>query len=224
VRPSLDSALLFVRAEPEAAVAPRPPGRGARVREPGGAAGVTADAAARLSFDEIYEAYFDFVWCNARRLGVPEASVDDAVQEVFLVVHRRLGEFEGRSSLKTWLFQIVLRVASNQRRANRRKSPFTDPRAAPVDADAIADERAGSPDDGLARRQGVRLLYKLLGELDDDKRAVFVLAELEQMSAPDIAEALGVNVNTVYARLRAARRQFEQAIAREHARDTWRAG
>ena len=68
----------------------------------------------------------------------------------------------------------------------------------------------------------MRRPHRLLDELDDDKRAVFVLAELEQMSVPEIAEALGENVNTVYARLRAARREFEQLVSREQARDTWR--
>ena len=175
-----------------------------------------------LAFEDIYERYFDFVWCNVRRLGVPEALTDDAVQEVFLVVHRRLREFEGRSSFRTWIFGIVLRVASDQRRALRRKSPHACDASASVDADTIADERTASPHEATARSQAVRLLYKLLDELDDDKRAVFVLAELEQMSIPEIAESLGANVNTVYTRLRAARREFEQAVAREKARDTRR--
>ena len=182
----------------------------------------SAPAEETLVFEDIYERYFDFVWCNVRRLGVPEASVDDAVQEVFLVVHRRLPEFEGRSSFRTWLFGIVLRVASEQRRALRRKSPHACAGNAPVDADSIADERTASPHEATARSQEVRLLYKLLAELDEEKLAVFVLAELEQMSIPEIAESLGANVNTIYARLRAARRAFEQAVAREKARNAWR--
>lgn len=181
-----------------------------------------AESCYPLSFEQVYERHFDFVWCNVRRLGVPEASVDDAVQEVFLVVYRRLGEFEGRSSVKTWLFAIMLRVVRDHRRALRRKSPHAHSSGASVDADTVADERAVNPHDCTVRSQGLRLLVKLLGELDDDKRAVLVLAELEQMSAPEIAEALGVNLNTVYARLRAARREFEQALAREQARTAWR--
>ena len=175
-----------------------------------------------LGFDEVYERHFDFVWRNARRLGVPDAQVDDAVQEVFLVVHRRLGEFEGRSSLRTWIFGILVRVAADHRRALRRKSPHTRSRDAAVQADTTADEAAQDPHDRMVRREGVRLLHRLLDELDDDKRAALVLAELEQMSVPEIAASLGANVNTVYARLRAARRDFEQAVARERARDAWR--
>jgi len=173
-------------------------------------------------FEAIYEEHFDLVFRNIRRLGVPEALVDDAVQEVFLVVYRRLGQFEGRSSLKTWIFSIVMRVASDHRRSIRRKSPHVQNPEMAVDAEDIADERSESPHDRMERREGVELLHRLLDELDDDKRIVLVLAELEALTVPEIADTLGENVNTIYARLRAARRDFEQAVARERARDTWR--
>jgi RNA polymerase sigma-70 factor, ECF subfamily len=174
-----------------------------------------------LDFEAVYDDQFDFVYRNVRRLGVPAAHVDDAVQEVFLVVHRRLGEFEGRSSVKTWIFGILARVAADHRRSLRRKSPHLRSPGGVVEPDTIVDERDG-PHEAIARAEGVRLLHALLDELDDDKRVVLVLAELEQMSAPEIAESLGCNLNTVYARLRAARREFEQAAQRERARDTWR--
>jgi RNA polymerase sigma-70 factor (ECF subfamily) len=178
--------------------------------------------AARPSFEAVYDEHFALAWRTVRRLGVPEALVDDVVQEVFLVVHRRLGEFEGRSSLKTWVCAIVARVASDARRSLRRKSPHTRSADAAVDADTIADESSADPHERTVRNEGVRLLHRLLDELDDDKRVVLVLAELEQMSVPEIAEALGENVNTAYARLRAARRDFEKAALRERARDDWR--
>ena len=174
------------------------------------------------TFELVYEQCFDLAWRNLRRLGVPDGQIDDAVQEVFLVVHRRLADFEGKSTLKTWVCAIVARVASDHRRALRRKSPHTRTPDAAVDADTVADERGGDAHDRTVKREGVRLLHRLLDELEDDKRAVLVLAELEQLSAPEIAEALGENVNTVYARLRAARRDFEQAAQRERARDEWR--
>lgn len=179
-------------------------------------------AAARLSFEAVYDEHFALVWRTVRRLGVPDALVDDVVQEVFLVVHRRLDDFEGRSSLKTWVCAIVARVASDARRSLRRKSPHTRSADAAVDADTVADEDAANPHERTARNEGVRLLHRLLDELDDDKRVVLVLAELEQLSVPEIAEALGENVNTVYARLRAARHAFEKAALRERARDDWR--
>lgn len=187
----------------------------------GAAATSTLEAAAPLDFEEIYDTCFDFVWRNARRLGVPDEHLDDAVQEVFLVVHRRLADFEGRASVKTWLFGILVKVAADHRRAVRRKSPHARSAGGVVDADTVPDE-AERADERMVQSEGVRLLRKLLDELDDDKRAVFVLAELEQMSAPEIALALGLNLNTVYARLRAARVDFNQFALRERARDTWR--
>lgn len=174
------------------------------------------------SFEVIYDEHFDLVFRNIRRLGVPEALVDDAVQEVFLVVYRKLGQFEGRSSLKTWIFSIVTRVASDHRRSIRRKSPHTRNADASVEADDIADERSESPHERIERLECVQLLHRLLDELEDDKRIVLVLAELEAMTVPEIADTLGQNQNTIYARLRAARREFEQAVARAKARDTWR--
>lgn len=174
-----------------------------------------------LPFEDLYKEHFAFVWRNVRRLGVPEALVDDAVQEVFLVVHRRLEEFEGRSSLRTWIFGIAARVASHHRRAIRRKD---DGRLGlwRVEADGVSDDSAADPYDHTERSQGARLLHRMLDALDDKKRAVFILAELEQMSAPEIAEALGINVNTASARLRAARQELNEAVAREKARDGWR--
>jgi RNA polymerase sigma-70 factor (ECF subfamily) len=168
-----------------------------------------------VSFEAVYERHFDFVWRNVRRMGVSDGAVDDAVQDVFLVVHRRLGEFEGRSSLETWLFGIVLRVVRDHRRARARR----DTRLAEVQvtAETIGQPSGEGPHDDVARRQAVALLYRLLDELDEDKRAVFVLVELEERSVPEVAAALGLNLNTAYARLRAARQQFEAAMARQTA-------
>lgn len=170
-------------------------------------------------FEVIYDEHFDLVFRNIRRLGVPDAAVDDAVQEVFLVVYRKLGQFEGRSSLKTWIFSIVTRVASDHRRSIRRKSPHHKNAGDIIDVDQLEDERFEGPHDRLERLEGVKLLHRLLDELDDDKRIVLVLAELESMTVPEIADSLGENQNTIYARLRTARREFEQAVMRARARD-----
>jgi RNA polymerase sigma-70 factor (ECF subfamily) len=173
------------------------------------------------AFEAVYDATFDVVWRNLRRLGVPDAQLDDAVQEVFLVVHRRLSEFEGRASLKTWVCAIVTRVASDHRRVLRRKSPGATSGESPVDPDSVPDA-APDPQASAEREEGVRRLHALLDALDDDKRTVLVLADLEELAVPEIAEALGENLNTVYARLRAARKDFEQLAARARARDDWR--
>jgi RNA polymerase sigma-70 factor, ECF subfamily len=182
---------------------------------------VAPPAVLAVPFEQLYAQHVDFVWRNLRRLGVPDAQVDDAVQEVFLVLHRRRTEFEGRASLRTWLFRILLRVAADQRRSARRKSPLAWWRGEAIDVETVPDP-AASPHEETARREAAAALHRLLAGLDDDKRAVFVLAELEQMAMPEIAAALDVNLNTAYARLRAARRDFERAVARLQARDAWR--
>ena len=145
------------------------------------------------------------------------------MQEIFLVVHRRLAEFEARASMKTWLFGIVLRVVRLYRRTLRRK-PAQLGGAATMDPDVdrLHDPAARGPHERIAEREAVRALHAILDELDDEKREVFVLAELEQMTVPEISEAVEVNVNTVYSRLRAARRDFDQAVLRHRAREQWR--
>jgi RNA polymerase sigma-70 factor (ECF subfamily) len=158
-----------------------------------------------LSFDQVYDQYFDFVWANLRRLGIPSAHLEDAVQELFIVVHRRLGEFAGRSSMKTWLAGIAWRIASEHRRHESRKGGGT-----PVPDTLVAPGR--DPLGAAMHAESVRQLDALLNELDEDKRVVFVLAELEQMSVPEIAQALDVNMNTVYSRLRAARMIFDDVL------------
>ncbi len=180
--------------------------------DPSGAV-APVDHDVEYDFSQIYEEYFDFVWRSVRRLGVAERALDDAVQDVFIVVHRRLGDFEGRSTLKSWIFGIARRVAKDHRRRARRKE-----RGESL-PDGLADSRTPSPLDSAAKAQAVALLHQLLDTLDDDKREVFVLAELEQMTVPEIAAAISINVNTVYSRLRAARRAFDQAVRRHQARE-----
>lgn len=169
-----------------------------------------------LVFDDVYREHFAFVWRAAKRLGAGEGSLDDVVQEVFVVVHRRLGDFEGRSSVKTWLFGIALRVVRDHRRAVRRR-----PVEPAVDVDTLQSS-ANGPAEHAEKAEAVRVLHALLDQLADERREVFVMADLEQMTMPEIADALGINVNTAYARLRLARQEFEQALARHRARDEWR--
>jgi len=157
-------------------------------------------------FDTVYAENVDFVWRNLRRLGVPDGHIEDACQDAFLVAYRRLGEFAGRSTIRTWLFAIALRVASEHRRKLRRTDGF----------DVLLDEQPAAgptPEESAERREAAILLEQFLAGLSDITRPVFILAELEQMTAPEIGEALGVNVNTVYSRLRLARQAFERAVA-----------
>lgn len=172
--------------------------------------GLSPPVAPPLSLESVYREHFKSVWRVLQRLGVPSAQLDDAAQDVFLVVHRKLDEVEPGSRLRNWVYAIAVRVACEyRRRAGRR-------RVEPLDDD-VADGRPGPARDSELR-DALRLLGQLLARLDEDKRVVFVLSELEQMSVPEIALVLGVNPNTVYSRLRSARKAFDAAHAR------WRAG
>jgi RNA polymerase sigma-70 factor, ECF subfamily len=168
------------------------------------------EARAVPSFQAIYSEFFRAMWRTLRRLGVERAQLDDAVQDVFIVVYRRLPEFDGRS-LRGWLYAIAVRVASDHRRgiAQRRSVPLPETLVDPGPDPAHASEL----------EESVRLLHQLLAELDEPKRTVFVLGELEELSVPEIATALAENQNTVASRLRAARERFDSAFRRHCARN-----
>jgi RNA polymerase sigma-70 factor (ECF subfamily) len=170
-----------------------------------------------MTFNQVYEEHFRFVWRSLRRLGVRESDVPDAVQDVFLVVHRRLAEFEGRSKVTTWLFGICFRVAHDRRKLAhvRRRAGDEEPLL------DCADERADVAAEA-ERRQGLALLEAILEELPLEQRAVFTLFELEGMSGEDIAETLEIPLGTAYSRLRIARDAFRRAIARLNAKDQFR--
>jgi RNA polymerase sigma-70 factor (ECF subfamily) len=164
-------------------------------------------------FAVVYDEYFAFVWRNVLNRGVPSSSVDDVVQEVFIVVHRKLREFEGRSSLKTWLAGIARRVVSDHVR-KRGNAPVGDP----LEVD-VASALAG-PAEALDAKVAARLVDGLLALMSDDQREVFMLHELEEMTGREIAESTGTNENTVHTRLRAARKIFQEGLARlEQGRD-----
>ena len=167
---------------------------------------------AHPTFEQLYDAHVEFLWRNARRLGVGDDAVDDVLQQVFLVVHRRLPEVSFAGSEKAWLFGVLLRVVRDHKRLLRRKSPHRF--FALTDPETLVDERGLRPDESLARAEAGALVQKWLDALDDDKREVFILAELEQLSAREIGEATGTNPSTVSSRLRAARHAFEAAAAR----------
>ncbi len=167
---------------------------------------------------EIYVAYFQSVWRNLRRLGVQDAVLDDAVQDVFLVVHRRYSEFERRSSLKTWIFGIVLHVAKDYRRATRRHVARTERYAQAVEGNTDGD----SPAQLAERREAVRILHAILEKLRYEERAVFVLVELEELSLREAAAACSLSLATCQRRLRSARTAFDAALKRHTDQPRWR--
>jgi RNA polymerase sigma-70 factor (ECF subfamily) len=164
-------------------------------------------------FNTVYEENFRFIWRAARRLGIAAADTDDVVQEVFVVAHRKLPEFEGRAPVRTWLYKILLLMVRHHVRAQGRK-PGHRPVAALDELEGLHAGRESGPAVAVERQDAARVLDRLLAHLDADKREVFVLAEIEELSAVEIAEILGANLNTVYSRLRVARQEFERAVQR----------
>jgi RNA polymerase sigma-70 factor (ECF subfamily) len=173
------------------------------------ATSASAASGAVPSFEVIYERYFDFVWASVRRLGVGSDSLDDVVQEVFIVIHSRLHTLEQPDSLRSWIYGVVRRTVSSYRRSQRTKLERESSLAAP----SISSEP--TPLELTERAGELRLLMKLLSGLDDAKREVFLLVELDELTVPEAAEALGIPLNTAYSRLRAARLAFEAALARQ---------
>ena len=147
------------------------------------AASAPRTCAEPLEFTAVFRQHFDFVWRALRSFGVPDSVLDDAVQEVFISVHRRLPEFEGRSSLKTWIYSVAYRTAQNHRRAVRRRD------TSPLDSNLVSGEPG--PGERLASAQAGRFVLGFLNQLPAERRDVFVLCVLEEMTAPDAAEILG---------------------------------
>jgi RNA polymerase sigma-70 factor (ECF subfamily) len=156
-------------------------------------------------FAAVFREHAPYVWRVMRRLGVREADAEDLCQEVFVVVHRRLGEFEGRSSLRTWIYGIAFRVASyHLRRAHVRREQPTE---------ELPEERRSAPQIAEVEREQARAMLDLaLRELDEDKRAVFVLYEIEGLEMKDVAEVVGCPLQTAYSRLHAARKRVTEII------------
>ncbi len=159
---------------------------------------LAATGASPPSMRTVFDEHARYVIRTLRHLGVKEADVEDVAQEVFVTVHRKLPEFEGRSKLRTWLYAICLRVASDHRRRAYvvRERVTENP---PVDG----GERTGDePDLSLESRAFVQ---QLLDTLDEDKRAVLVLYEIEGLTMREVAEVIGCPLQTAYSRLHAAR-------------------
>jgi RNA polymerase sigma-70 factor (ECF subfamily) len=165
-------------------------------------------AAVRMSIpsvDQIYEAHIGYVHRCLTRLGVRPDLVEDASHDVFVVVHQKLAAFDGNAPLTTWLYAIALRVA---RRYRERQAKAHAQRSEEVVS------AASSPEANADARGALALAQRALEMLDDVKREAFVLADIEQLSAPEIAEITGVPLPTVYTRLRAAREAFASAVRR----------
>ena len=167
-----------------------------------------------MSLQEIYERHADFVWRTVLRLGVSEAEARDAVQDVFLAVHAHLHQFEGRSSLATWIFVICRGVARERRRRDWRSRHLIADVAAEDEIDLRADVGRA-----VEHNQRLALLERILRGFPVEQRNVFVLFEIEKLTGEEIAEALSIPLGTVYSRLQLARRSFRQALTRSEAQE-----
>jgi len=160
-------------------------------------------------FEQIFRECAPYVWRLLGRLGVPASDVPDVAQEVFLVVHRRLPDFEGRSSVRTWIYSICVFVVrdSNRKRLRRREQVQME----------LPDLRAGNedaPDAALQRRHARQMVSEALSELSEEQREAFVLYELEELPITEIAQLLECPQSTVYSRLSVARRALRASFAR----------
>lgn len=184
--------------------------RGPR-REDGAAGAPATPRMPAFDLDAAFRGHHDFVWRSLAQLGVVEAAIDDAVQDVFVIAHRRGDDYDGRAPLRHWLYGIARNVALKHR-----------------DRLARARARSGTHDgepthecdeDLLLRRDAASVVERFLETLDGDQRVVFVLADVEGHSAPEIATMLAVKLNTVYSRLRLARGRFEQYVAAQRQKE-----
>jgi len=171
----------------------------------------------RPTFDQVYADTFPSVWRMALRLGVSDDHLEDVLQDVFLTVFRKLDQFEGRCSPKTWTLAITVRVVCNHRRMRQRKGAGHALSSNVGDPELIADS-GPDPHEQLARVEAIRAVHELIAGMDERRAKVFLLVELGGMRVSEIAKALGTNVNTTQARLRAARRDFERNLQRRQAR------
>jgi RNA polymerase sigma-70 factor, ECF subfamily len=172
-------------------------------------AGTSRETTAQPSdFQSVFAGHFSYVWAALRRLGVAERELEDLTQEVFLRVFGQLEQFDAARPVRPWLFGFAFRVASDYRRLARHKREILDPQK------AESADPAPSALDHVLKTEALLLAQTALEELDLDRRAVFILHELDDCPMPEVAEALSIPLNTAYSRLRLAREQFAACVRR----------
>lgn len=163
------------------------------------------------SLDALYREHVRFAWRTARYLGVPAADAQDVVHEIFIVVQRRLPDFDPKRSARAWIGGITRHVVLHHKRSHARAENRVARLEPPTDT-------TPSPDDAVSRREAEAFLTAFLDSLPQPKREAFVLGELENLTAAEIGEVVGENPNTVYSRLRSARQAFQASVDRLDAR------
>jgi len=170
--------------------------------------GVNEEQVRRADFRALFRSHFRFVCVTLRRLGVRDSDVEDVAQEVFVSVHRKLDSYDATRPLELWLFGFCLRTASTYRRLARHT------RLVHEETDVEIAHSEPLADDQIAAEQNRRMVLAALVAIDNDRRAVFVMHDLNEFPASQIAEMLALPVNTVYSRLRLAREEFRKAVFR----------
>ena len=163
-----------------------------------------------LDFSQLFRTYAPFVWRLLRRLGVAEADANDVSQEVFVIVHRKLGQIASSASVRSFIYGVSVRAASDYRRSARIRRER-------VYAEVPEQRVVANQDAELEKRQARALLDAILRRMADSKRDTFILYELEELSMIEVAEALGCPLPTAYSRLHAARAEVEAAFSRMRA-------
>lgn len=165
---------------------------------------------AKSDFERVFAAHVEFVWRVLTRQGLAEADIPDACQEVFLVVHRKLPTFEGKSTLRTWIYGICRGVAANwRRRAHRRREVVAD-----VNREVVSTSVLDDGFERLACQEAAALLLSLLQRLSPVQREVFVLYEIEGWTLQEVAESTSSSRSTAFARLQMARRIVASELRR----------
>lgn len=159
-------------------------------------------------FRVLFDRDYPYVWHSVRRLGVREADCDDVANEIFVRVHKQFDQYDPTRASRPWLFAFCARVASDYRRLARHKREST------FESDATIVATTSDPEQDALRREAGSVVLAALDVLDDDRRQVFVLHEMDELPIPEVARVLQIPVGTAYTRLRAARQEFTAAARR----------
>lgn len=166
----------------------------------------------RPSAGDVFEQHASFVWRTLRHLGVRPADLEDVTQEVFVVVHNRLGSYRERDKIRSWLYAICSRVAKAYvRNLSRRRESVIE--------DAPEFEAPASQLEDLEKREALERGQRILAALPDEQRAVFLLFEVERMPMVEVAEAVGCPLQTAYSRLHKARERVFAMLGRAQRRE-----
>jgi RNA polymerase sigma-70 factor, ECF subfamily len=162
----------------------------------------------RTHFEAVFETEFSYVWSSLKRLGIPERELEDVTHDTFMVIYKHFANYDATRPIKPWLFAFACRVASDYRKLGRN---------ARETATGEVPDAAGSgplPDTLIAQKQAAALVHEAIQKIAEDRRPVFILAELDEVPMPEIAATLEIPLNTAYSRLRLAREEFKVAVQR----------